>query len=102
MEKSLAKTDQTSAKAAAVMATKPAIPARRAVSGQPLGRNAAVGCSVAISRNANATSQQIVGGQRQSDEKSKTAKDCHQNSTMILARQAGARKSASTAGQQMA
>jgi hypothetical protein len=40
MEKSLVKTDQMSAKAAAVTARKPAMPARRAVSASRSGRNA--------------------------------------------------------------
>jgi hypothetical protein len=50
-EKSFVKTDQTSAKTAAVTATKLAIPARRAVSASRSGETA-VGCFVAIRRNA--------------------------------------------------
>ena len=81
MEKSLVKTDQMSAKAAPVMARKPAIPARRAVSASRSGEMRA-GWPVAISRKRERSGEQIVGGQRQCDEKSKTTKGCHQDTPL--------------------
>src|SRR5208283_4652237 len=58
MEKSLVKTDQIKAKAAPVTATKPAIPARRAVSASRSGEIRAC-CPVARSRNASAPARRL-------------------------------------------
>ena len=85
MEKSLVNTDQISAKAAAVTARKPAIPARRAVSAKPLGGDAHRMPNGDQPQRQSAR-QQVVGGQSQCYKKCKTTKRCHDDSKMILAR----------------
>ena len=90
MEKSLVKTDQMRAKAAAVTAMKAGDSGAARRVGQPLGRDAR-GLPGGDQTQRESPGQQIVSGQRQRDEKSKTAKGCHEDydSTMILARRTG-------------
>src|ERR1035441_3229343 len=74
MEKSLVKTDQISAKAAAVTATKTAIPARRAVSASRSGEIGA-GCPVAISRRATVPASRLYAARARAITRAKLPND---------------------------
>src|SRR6266567_5877984 len=73
MEKSLAKTDQTSAKAAAVIATKPAMPARRAVSARRSGEMRA-DCPVDSRRRAKAPAKRLYAASARAMRRAKLPK----------------------------
>jgi len=77
MEKSLAKTDQTSAKAAAEMAANPPFPPARRIGSRSGEIRIHAGCPAANHRKRQRPRQKIPTGQRQRNKKSKTAKGCH-------------------------